>query len=129
MKKTKQNVLILSSLFLFICITSAFFGGKSQNLTNNNSLWMELPAKDANENRINLPSLSPLVKRVESAVLVVSTESIRKTGRMQMPPGFEQSPFGDMFKFFGPPNGQMPDQKTKGQGSGFNSSFRFSVNQ
>ncbi len=97
-------------------IAHAFFGGNKPSKVLANSLWTELPPEDATRMRINIPSLAPLVKRSEPAVLVVTTEAVVKQDPRGIPPGF--GPFGGFFPFFSP-NGQMPERHAKGQGSGF----------
>ncbi len=101
--------------------TTAFFGNGQTQIKPNNSLWTELTSQEQNVDRINLPSFAPLVKRVAPAVLVVTTESVVKQSKQQLPPEIERSPLRDFYRFFGPQGGGqgMPEQKTKGQGSGF----------
>lgn len=114
MKKIIGLTLLGTGLALTFTYTSAFFGSKpSSSQSVPNSLWVELKTDDAQKVSIALPSLAPLVKRVDPAVLVVTTESVVKRQEMQIPPGFEF--------FFGPQqrNQPLPEQKSKGQGSGF----------
>ncbi len=120
MKTKLRPVLQLAPLLLVTIIASAFFVSKSPSLFSKDALWMELSAEDAQKSQINIPSLAPLVQKVEPAVLVVTTESVFQQQNAQLPPGFERGPFGDFFRFFGPQQqGPMHEQKTKGQGSGF----------
>jgi serine protease Do len=121
---TRKPILVamLAATLAIVPIAYGFFGSNAPGQTSTNSLWVELSAENAKLNQINIPSLAPLVKKAAPAVLVVTTESVVKQQQMQMPPGFEQGPMGDFFRFFGPgpgPRGQMPEQKSKGQGSGF----------
>ncbi len=120
MKTKLRPILLLASTLLLTIMTSGFFGSKSSGLFSKDALWMELSPEDAQKSQINIPSLAPLVQKVEPAVLVVTTESVIQQQAAHLPPGFERSPFGDFFRFFGPPQqGPMPEQKSKGQGSGF----------
>lgn len=120
MKNRLRFILLLAPVLLTTIIASGFFGSKTPNLFSKDALWMELSTEDAQKSQINIPSLAPLVQKVELAVLVVTTESVIQQQAAQLPPGFERGPFGDFFRFFGPPQqGQMPEQKTRGQGSGF----------
>ncbi len=96
----------------------SFFGTKTPARGTTKNLWVELSPDDVKKDLIQIPSLAPLIKRVEDAVLVVTTEAIIKQPQMQLPPGMEQGPFKDFFRFFGQPNDQE-DRKAKGQGSGF----------
>jgi serine protease Do len=120
MKNKLRLIPWLLSLTLITLIVSGFFGSKPLSLFSKDALWMELSVEDAQKSQINIPSLAPLVQKVEPAVLVVTTESVIQQQSAQLPPGFERGPFGDFFRFFGPQQqGPMPEQKTKGQGSGF----------
>src|SRR5438046_585949 len=109
--------LLLGTSIVLVSITG-FFGDKNTPAAKPNALWVELDNSQADQLRIPIPSLAPLVRRVEGAVLVVTTESVIKGQSQQMPPGFERGPFGDFFRFFGP-QGPVPDRKARGQGSGF----------
>lgn len=109
------NFIILSIIFTLSSGSFAFFGSETSKSTQNN-LWVE-KGSDDDATAIKLPSLAPLVKRAEDAVLVVTTESVVKNEAPMLPPGFERGPFKDFFRNFGPPMG-MPEQKRKGQGSG-----------
>lgn len=107
---------------LFLSLTG-FFGDKKTPDRKDNDLWVEIDKKDADQLRIPMPSFSPIVRRVEGAVLVVYN--------MQKPPERQQfeDPFNDpFFRFFRPqvPNPkQAPQRKREGKpekvgsGSGF----------
>ena len=71
------------------------------------NLWIERPAGPA---KVTMPSLAPLVKDVEPAVLSIYVEG---HAGPQIDP---DDPRLEMFKRFG---FQMPDMKQKGEGSGF----------
>src|SRR6516225_4108667 len=98
----------------------AFFGKKPSAQVEAKNLWTELPDSVAQKERIQLPSLAPLIERASPAVLVVTTEAVTKVEREGVPPELENHPFREFFRFFGP-QGQMPmpERKRVGQGSGF----------
>lgn len=101
---------------LSLSISAFGFFGSNDTKTEQNDIWVEKAEAD-NADIIKLPSVAPLVKKAEAAVLVVSTESVMENPAPRLPPGFERGPFKDFFRNFGPPQG-IPDQKRKGQGSG-----------
>ena len=108
----------ITPLLLFVSLLG-FFGGNKKETQSNSGLWVERSETDKRESTIPLPSLNPLVKRAEPAVLVVTTEQVLKQPQQNVPPEFERGPFKDFFRFFGPPQGGQPEHRAKGQGSGF----------
>jgi serine protease Do len=107
------------AIAVFVSLTG-FFGDKKMAVTKSNELWVELEAGQADQFKIPIPSLAPLVRRVEGSVLVVKSEFASK--RQQLPQGLEDSPFGDLPFFFGPPQGRRPNQQQRKDvafGSGF----------
>lgn len=120
MKKIKLVAMFFFLLSLFANNNShASFSGDNDKNAFKNNIWLELSEKQQKENKINLPSLSPLVKKVESAVLVVTTEEFVKPKTMQIPPELQHGPFRDLFKHFSPFPDNYSEKLKQGQGSGF----------
>lgn len=113
--KVKKSTYLIS-LFLFSISAVVAYGVLNNKPSADNSLWVELSPTETAQNRVNIPSLAPLIEKAAPAVLVVTSEI--KSLNPQLPPGVEQGPMGDFFRFFGPM--QPPsDQETKAKGSGF----------
>lgn len=110
-----RKILIIPGVMILTLSLVAFFGDKpTLSASKTNDIWVEMLPEQAKSFLIPIPSLAPLVNRVKSAVLVVTTESVTQ-GQQQIPPGFE-----DFFRFFGPaPGMKLPEQKSTGLGSGF----------
>ena len=109
-----RKILLFTSASVALFFSIAFFGDKPSVLpSETNDIWTEITPEQAKSSIIPIPSLAPLVNRVKSAVLVVTTESTSKR-QQHVPPGFE-----DFFRFFGPGARGMPEQKRIGLGSGF----------
>lgn len=96
--KNTLNKHLFFRVFIFICLisSSAFLLVPLKNL------WREITEAQAEKQAIKIPSLSPLVKQAQPAVLVITTEALVE----REIPGFP-------FLIPGPPSQQQ------GQGSGF----------
>src|SRR3989338_3154552 len=102
---------IMITAMVFTGTLYAFFGDQIKAKIQN--LWVELSPEQAASDHIPLPSFAPMVKRIEPAILVITTEAVVKQERQQLPPELENSPFRDFFPFF---QQQGPQEyKTKGQ--------------
>lgn len=114
--KKRIVIAVLTLVVGMASVSYAFFGSGKKTTEWVKSLWVESTPQEQAQNRIELPSFAPLVKKVEPAVLVVTTEAVVKQ-EQQIPPELRNSPFKDFFHFFGPQGPQ--EHKTRGQGSGF----------
>jgi len=100
MKISKKKLKLM--FFLMLLAAPAFLLVKGQ-------LWREITDAQAKRQGLNMPSWAPLVERAQPAVVVISTEATVEH------PGFELPNMPAPFRFFAP----MPQEKQKGQGSGF----------
>jgi serine protease Do len=69
-----------------------------------------------------LPDFTALVEKASPAVVNISTtQTEARRGRGALPPGIENSPFGDFFRHFFGEEGELPPQpyQTESLGSGF----------
>lgn len=96
---------------LFIATGSFAFWPK---VVDYSKLWTQLSPEKAQQERINIPSLKPLVERTRNAVILVTTEIKQQTNQAQLdgiPPEF--------YRYFGQQPPVMPERKAVGLGSGF----------
>lgn len=107
----KIRRLSLGVMVLLVSTTGLTFFVKKVDFSR---LWVELTAEQAAKDRINIPSLAPLVERTSKAVILINTEVKQAANQMQMegiPP--------ELYRYFGQQPQIQPERKAQGQGSGF----------
>ncbi|HEY4222454.1 MAG TPA: trypsin-like peptidase domain-containing protein [Myxococcota bacterium] len=94
---------------LAVCASGAYAGSARAE-----PLWTDPAQKRA---PVNIPSVAPLVDKLEPAVLVIFTQ-VDFDPATDLPPGHPPLPEGMPFPFEGPDDPSMPREET-GQGAGF----------